>query len=50
MNAFNRGMGRADLERLVAEFNRSYTGTAVAALSCQPAMRSATTFTRWMCG
>ena len=32
VNAFNRGMGRADLERLVDEFNRSYTGTAVAAL------------------
>ena len=31
-NAFNRGMGRADLERLVDEFNRSYTGTAVATL------------------
>ena len=33
MNAFNRGMGRADLERLVAEFNRSYAGTAVAPLT-----------------
>ena len=32
VNAFNRGMGRADLERLVDEFNRSYAGTAVAAL------------------
>ena len=32
MNAFNRGMGRADLERLVAEFNRLYAGTAVAPL------------------
>ena len=26
-NAFNRGMGRADLERLVTEFNRVYSGT-----------------------
>ena len=26
-NAFNRGMGRADLERLVAQFNTTYAGT-----------------------
>ena len=26
-NAFNRGMGRADLERLVTEFNETYAGT-----------------------
>ena len=27
VNAFNRGMGRADLERLVTAFNASYAGT-----------------------
>jgi hypothetical protein len=27
VNAFNRGMGRADLERLVAQFNPTYAGT-----------------------
>jgi hypothetical protein len=27
VNAFNRGMGRADLERLVARFNDVYAGT-----------------------
>ena len=27
MNAFGRGMNRADLERLVAQFNASYAGT-----------------------
>jgi len=27
-NAFNRGMGRADLERLVAQFNQTYAGTS----------------------
>ena len=27
VNAFNRGMGRADLERLVAQFNPAYAGT-----------------------
>jgi hypothetical protein len=27
VNAFNRGMGRSDLERLVAEFNTTYAGT-----------------------
>jgi carboxypeptidase family protein len=27
VNAFNRGMGRADLERLVDKFNQSYGGT-----------------------
>jgi carboxypeptidase family protein len=27
VNAFNRGMGRADLERLVAQFNQTYAGT-----------------------
>jgi Carboxypeptidase regulatory-like domain len=27
VNAFNRGMGRADLERLVAAFNETYAGT-----------------------
>jgi hypothetical protein len=27
VNAFNRGMGRADLERLVAQFNQAYAGT-----------------------
>ncbi len=27
VNAFNRGMGRADLERLVAQFNSTYGGT-----------------------
>jgi hypothetical protein len=27
VNAFNRGMGRADLERLVAAFNATYAGT-----------------------
>jgi hypothetical protein len=27
VNAFNRGMGRADLERLVAQFNERYAGT-----------------------
>jgi hypothetical protein len=26
VNAFNRGLGRSDLERLVAEFNRTYAG------------------------
>jgi hypothetical protein len=26
VNAFNRGLGRADLERLVAEFNQNYAG------------------------
>jgi hypothetical protein len=26
-NAFNRGMGRADLERLLAQFNATYAGT-----------------------
>jgi hypothetical protein len=26
VNAFNRGMGRADLERLVSEFNQTYAG------------------------
>jgi hypothetical protein len=26
VNAFNRGMGRADLERLVAQFNQTYAG------------------------
>ena len=26
MNAFNRGLGRADLERLVAQFNQTYAG------------------------
>jgi hypothetical protein len=26
INAFNRGMGRADLERLVAQFNHTYAG------------------------
>jgi hypothetical protein len=26
VNAFNRGMGRADLERLVAQFNTTYAG------------------------
>lgn len=26
VNAFNRGMGRVDLERLVAQFNQSYAG------------------------
>jgi hypothetical protein len=27
VNAFNRSMGRADLERLVAQFNQTYAGT-----------------------
>jgi hypothetical protein len=27
VNAFNRGKGRADLERLVAQFNQTYAGT-----------------------
>jgi hypothetical protein len=27
VNAFNRGMGRADLERLVEQFNQTYAGT-----------------------
>src|ERR1700694_6283110 len=27
VNAFNRGMGRADLEQLVAKFNQTYAGT-----------------------
>jgi hypothetical protein len=27
VNAFNRGMGRADLKRLVAQFNQTYAGT-----------------------
>ncbi len=27
VNAFNQGMGRADLERLVTEFNQIYAGT-----------------------
>ena len=27
MNAFNRGMGRADLEQLVAQFNATYALT-----------------------
>jgi hypothetical protein len=27
VNAFNRGMGRADLERLVSQFNSTYAGT-----------------------
>jgi hypothetical protein len=27
VNAFNRGMGRADLERLLAQFNPTYAGT-----------------------
>jgi len=27
VNAFNRGMGRADLERLVTQFNSTYAGT-----------------------
>ena len=26
VNAFNRGLGRADLERLVAQFNQTYAG------------------------
>ena len=26
MNAFNRGIGRADLERLVVQFNQTYAG------------------------
>ena len=33
VNGFNRGMGRADLERLVADFKRSSTGPGVAALT-----------------
>ena len=33
VNGFNRGMGRADLERLLAEFNRSYAGAAIASLT-----------------
>ena len=33
VNAFNRGLGRADLERLVADFNRSYAGRGVPALT-----------------
>jgi len=33
VNGFNRGMGRADLERLVADFNRSYPGPGIAALT-----------------
>jgi hypothetical protein len=33
VNAFNRGMGREDLERLVTEFNRSYAGSALAPLT-----------------
>ena len=28
VNAFNRGLGRAELERLVAQFNQTYAGTA----------------------
>jgi hypothetical protein len=31
VDAFNRGMGRADLERLVAQFNSTYAGTRDAA-------------------
>jgi hypothetical protein len=31
VDAFNRGMGRADLERLVAQFNATYAGTKDAA-------------------
>jgi hypothetical protein len=31
VNAFNRGMGRSDLERLVSQFNAAYAGTRDAA-------------------
>src|SRR5262249_46083698 len=27
VNAFNRGMGKTDLQRLVAQFNKTYAGT-----------------------
>ena len=33
VNAFNRGMGRADLERLVADFNGASTGSGVPTLT-----------------
>jgi hypothetical protein len=39
VNAFNRGMGRADLERLVAEFNRTYAGSTDALNSPIPQLR-----------
>jgi hypothetical protein len=33
VNAFNRGMGRADLERFVGQFNESHAGTAIPSLT-----------------
>jgi hypothetical protein len=39
VNAFNRGMGVADLERLVAQFNQTYAGTKDAAGRSIPALK-----------
>ena len=33
VNAFNRGMGRADLERLVAQYNQTYAGSSIRQLT-----------------
>ena len=55
MNAFNRGMRRADLERLVSEFNQAYAGArdakgiAIPPVTLPTNIPSAIIFTHWMC-
>jgi hypothetical protein len=55
VNAFNRGMGRADIERFVAQFNTAYAGTKdsqgrpIPRLALPATFRLATILILWIC-